>query len=283
MDSPTVSSIGHEPWDAPWWKPLCGDWVTLVYIVSIHVLGVVGLAAFPSPGWRILLVMFMLLFVGGLGVTVGYHRELAHHALRLHPIARHVLIFCAMFTGSGAPASWTASHRQHHAYAETPEDISSPSTGGFWWAHLRWLWQARKAPTERWCPDLEKPEYRFWHDAQLSVIALSMFCGLPFGPVAFFWLGPVRLVYSLHAQCFSNSIAHMRPDRKEGEDSSRNLVWLGAMQLLQGENWHHNHHAQPGAARLGLRPWQIDVGWYTIMLLERLGLATKIRRPTVLP
>ena len=57
-----------------------------------------------------------------------------------------------------------------------------------------------------------------------------------------------RLVASLHVQCFVNSIAHMRPDRGPGEDSSQNIAWLGILHMFQGENWHGNHHARPAAA-----------------------------------
>jgi stearoyl-CoA desaturase (delta-9 desaturase) len=220
-----------------------------------------------------------MMWLGAMGVTVAYHRAIAHGALRLHPIPRHILIFLAMFGGSGAPSSWTANHRQHHSRVETPEDISSPWIGGFWWAHLRWLWQTGQVPVARWCPDLDKPEYRFWTRMQIPVLAVSMFIGLAFGLEAFFWFGPIRLLYIMHAQCFVNSSAHMRPGRKDGEDSSQNLVWLGVFQWFQGENWHGNHHAKPGVAQFGWRRWQVDFGWYTILLLERLGLATNVRRP----
>ena len=278
--APIVSSLGPEPWNARWWNVARGEWSTFTYIIAIHVLAVIGLIAFPLPGWRIAIAALILAWVGGMGVTIGYHRALAHVSLRLHPAIRHMLIFFAMFSGSGAPQSWTANHRQHHSRVETNEDISSPWIGGFWWAHLRWLWQTGALPMQRWCPDLDKTEYRFWTYAQMPVLALSLFGGLLFGPAAFFWLGPIRLVYALHGQCFVNSIAHMRPGRKDGEDSSQNLVWLGAMQFFQGENWHANHHAKPWSARFGWRWRQIDFGWYAIVLLERLGLATKVRRPT---
>ena len=36
-----------------------------------------------------------------------------------------------------------------------------------------------------------------------------------------------------------------------GEDSGRNVPWLALWHGLQGENWHRNHHARPGAAPLG--------------------------------
>jgi fatty-acid desaturase len=279
MEAPILSSLGIEPWKAPWWKPAAGEWTTFLYIVAMHILAVIGIIAFPLPGWRILAAWVAITWMGGIGVTIGYHRAIAHASLRLHPVIRHILIFLAMFAGSGAPASWTANHRQHHSRVETPEDISSPWIGGFWWAHLRWLWQSGELPLQRWCPDLDKPEYRFWTHAQIPVLALSICGGLAFGPAAFFWLGPIRLVYALHAQCFVNSSAHMRRGRKDGEDSSQNLAWLGVMQFFQGESWHANHHEKPWTAKFGWRPLQIDVGWYAIVLLERFGLATKVRRP----
>ncbi len=282
MSSAIESSLGPEPWKAPWWKPAAGDRSTFFYIITIHVLAAIGVIAFPVPHWPVFLITFGVAWLGGLGVTVGYHRALAHTSLRLHPVVRHLLIFFAMFNGSGAPASWTANHRQHHSRVETSEDISSPWIGGFWWAHLRWLWQAGKVPLSRWSPDLDKPQYSFWTRIQVPLLALSLFGGLPFGLAAFFWFGPMRLVASLHAQCFVNSIAHMRAERRPGEDSSQNIAWLAFLQFFQGENWHGNHHSKPWSAQFGWRFWQVDIGWYAIWFLELLGLASNVRRPNAL-
>jgi fatty-acid desaturase len=281
QEAPIVSTLGPEPWKAPWWKPSKGEGVVFFYIVGIHVLALIGLILFPVPGWKIMAATLALAWLGGLGVTVGYHRALAHTAVRLHPVVRHFLIFFAMFNGSGSPDSWTANHRQHHAKVETPEDISSPWIGGFWWSHLRWLWQAGNVPVRRWAPDLDRRQYRFWSRIQIPMLAVSLFGGLIWGPAAFFWLGPMRLVASLHAQCFVNSIAHMRADRKPGEDSSQNITWLALVHFLQGENWHGNHHSKPSSAKFGWRPWQIDFGWYTIVALEKLGLAKSVKRPSL--
>ena len=75
----------------------------------------------------------------------------------------------------------------------------------------------------------------------------------------FFWMGAIRLVYSLHMQCFVNSLTHL--GHSEDGDSSQNVWWLGPFQMTAwGENWHRNDHSNAGSARFGLRWWQVDIG-----------------------
>lgn len=50
--------------------------------------------------------------------------------------------------------------------------------------------------------------------------------------------------------------------------------------LAFGEGWHNNHHAFEDSCRHGLKWWQIDMTWYLILLLEKLGLASKLRYPS---
>ena len=276
------SPVETPPWTWPWWRPNAGQQMTFLWVVLIHMTAAVGLVMCPLPGWPIFLTAGALTWMGGLGTTVCYHRTLAHRALRLHPVVREVLIFFAMYNGSGAPLSWTANHRLHHATADTPEDISSPRVGGFWWAHLRWLWQATPASPARYCPDLKEASYRTWAALQVPLLAVSFFGGLPFGIAAFFWLGAIRLVFALHGQCFVNSVSHLRPGTLVGEDSSQNVRWLALWHCFQGENWHRNHHARPGSARFGWTATQVDIGWWVIVGLEQLGLATEVRRPRIL-
>ena len=270
----------YQPWKQPWWRPTKGDELFFAWIVLIHVGAIAGLVLAPLPGWRVLVGAGILHFLGGLGTTVCYHRAIAHKSVKLHPVIRNILTFFALMNGSGSPLSWAAYHRLHHAKSDTPEDISSPRVGGFWWSHLRWLWQAGSAPISRYCKDIDKPEYQVWTRIQLPLVILSFCAGLPFGLAAFFWVGPIRLTLALHAQCFVNSICHMRPDAGPNEATAKNVRWLSLMHFFQGENWHQNHHDRPGSARLGWTPLQFDIGWYTILLLEKLGLATNVRRPS---
>jgi fatty-acid desaturase len=273
------SALAPVPgWEWPWWRTTRHDRMVLPWFILIHATALAGLILFPLPGWRILAGAVALSWIGGIGTTVCYHRALAHRAVKLNQWVETALIFFAIFNGSGLPLTWVASHRIHHANADGEGDVSSPARHGFWWAHLRWLWQAEMPAIGKFCPDMADRSYRIWPALQPPILALSFFGGLFFGWAAFFWLGAIRLVFSLHAQCFVNSVCHTEPDVPVGSDSSRNVRWLGAMQFFQGENWHRNHHARPALARLG-RDWrQPDVGYAAIWLLEKLGLATEVKR-----
>jgi fatty-acid desaturase len=272
----------HSPWKQPWWRAAPGDGPTLFWMILLHIGAIAGLILTPLPGWKIVAVAAGLHFLGGLGTTVCFHRALAHKSVKLNPVVRDVLTFFAMLNGSGSPLSWTANHRLHHAKSDTPDDVSSPRIGGFWWSHLRWLWQAGAAPVTKYCKDLNTPSYRIWNKVQIPLIALGFLIGAPFGLAAFFWLGPIRMAFALHAQCFVNSACHLRKNVPEGESTALNLRWLALMHFFQGENWHQNHHDRPGSAHLGWRSnAHVDLGWYTILLLEKVGLAKDVRRPTI--
>jgi stearoyl-CoA desaturase (delta-9 desaturase) len=65
------------------------------------------------------------------------------------------------------------------------------------------------------------------------------------------------------------------------DDLSTNCWWVGL--LAWGEGWHNNHHAFPKSARHGLRPWEIDMTWWALCVLEKLGLAKDIKVAQLIP
>jgi stearoyl-CoA desaturase (delta-9 desaturase) len=85
----------------------------------------------------------------------------------------------------------------------------------------------------------------------------------------------MRTVVGLHATWLVNSATHSWGTRRfQTRDLSTNSWWVAI--LTFGEGWHNNHHAHPVSARHGLKWYEIDLNWYGIWALKKLGLAKKI-------
>ena len=85
----------------------------------------------------------------------------------------------------------------------------------------------------------------------------------------------MRTVVGLHATWLVNSATHVWGSRRfQTRDLSTNN-WFVAI-LTFGEGWHNNHHAHPTSARHGLKWYEIDMNWYGIWALKKLGLAHQI-------
>jgi stearoyl-CoA desaturase (delta-9 desaturase) len=132
----------------------------------------------------------------------------------------------------------------------------------------------------------DDPFYRFlqrtWMLQQLPV-ALLLFAigGVPW----LVWGICVRVTTGVSMHWFVGYICHSHGPQSwivnQGAIQAHNVPWAAIPSM--GESWHNNHHAFPASARHGLYPGQIDLGYRFILLLGRLGLASKIQTPQVLP
>ena len=236
----------------------------------------------------------------GLGVTVGFHRMLAHKTFDAPEPVRAVLAVAGSMSLEMTAIDWAATHRRHHAYSDKPGDPHSPHLQaengwrgvlkGLWYAHMGWLFSNERTDRQRWTPDLLKdptimrisalfPVFvvtSFVMPAVLGLVITRSFTGML---TAFLWGGLAR-IFLLHHVTFSiNSLCHFFGKRPyETKERSVN-VWPLAL-LSFGESWHNNHHAFPGSAYLGLRGWQPDPGKWLLHVLAAVGLARNIKRPT---
>jgi fatty-acid desaturase len=76
-----------------------------------------------------------------------------------------------------------------------------------------------------------------------------------------------------------NSFPHVYGYRNyETNDNSRNN-FVVAM-LTSGEGWHNNHHADPNSSSNTHRWWEFDLTFLFLRLLELVGLAWNVKRPS---
>ena len=206
-------------------------------------------------------------------------------------------------SAQGPVIQWASIHRRHHKYSDRPEDPHSPLAHinpevshfwevlhGLWWGQVGWMFNSDVTNTVLFAKDLLRDReiskvnrlYLTWVVLGLVIPTLlgglltQSWLGLLEGLL---WGGLLRIFLVNHAFWTINSLSHWYGHRSfNTEDNSQNTPFLALVNF--GEAWHNNHHAFPYSAILGLKWWQIDLGGYVILILQRLGLVWDVKVPT---
>ncbi|MGI9036966.1 MAG: acyl-CoA desaturase [Pyrinomonadaceae bacterium] len=256
------------------------NWVTIIPIVIFHILAAAALFTFSWSNLAAFFVMWWL--TGSLGIGLGFHRQLTHRSFQTPKWVEHLLAVFGSMALQGSPNDWVATHRVHHAFCETDKDPHSPRHGTYW-AHVGWVTIGTSQDNaeeveKRFIPDLLKDKFlvtlsKYWY---LPIIVSSLVLLAIGGFSMVLWGTFLSVTLGWHFTWFVNSITHVWGSRRfETPDDSTNNGLVAAVSF--GEGWHNNHHAHPASARHGLAWYEFDLNWIQIKILEKLGLAWKVK------
>ncbi len=283
----TSQQAASQPKPDRWSRGL--DWPVVIWIGVLHLAAIPAFFLFTWQGFFSFLFLYWL--TGGVGICLGYHRQLTHMSFQTYRPIRWLLAFLGGLAGEGSAARWVANHRKHHAFSDQEEDPHSPRHGGLW-SHMLWFcpFQSReeeKILIGKYAPDMARdPVIAFLHKTfllwpwlvGLTLLAIGwsvwdVYTGVSMMAWGLFF----RMVFVFHITWFVNSATHMWGYRNyQTEDDSTNLWWVGL--LAFGEGWHNNHHAYQRLAAHGHRWWEIDLTYGMICVMEKLGLAWNVVR-----
>ena len=234
----------------------------------------------------------VLYFLRMFFVTGGYHRYFSHRTFKTSRVFQFVLAFLAQTSAQKGVLWWSANHRIHHKYSDTENDPHSMKQYGFWFSHIGWI-MVPDYETTRYdlVKDLAKYPELVWIDRFHLVpsIILALGCMMLGGVVnggsiahtfsagwSTLWVGFFLSTVILYHATFSiNSLMHrFGRQRYRTGDESRNSLWLALISL--GEGWHNNHHYYQRATRQGFFWWEVDITFYLLKLLERIGLVWEL-------
>lgn len=270
------------------------DWIRLIPFAGLHLacLGVIWV------GWSTVAVGVAagLYALRMFALTAFYHRYFAHRAYRTHRITQFLFALLGNSAVQRGPLWWAAHHRHHHRHSDTAQDWHSPVQHGFLQSHMGWFLSRGGFFT---CidqiPDLMAyPELR-WLDRFNNLTPLLLAVGLyalgvwlahvwprsgTSGPQMLVWGFFISTITLFHGSVTINSLAHRFGTRRYAtRDNSRNN-WFLAL-LTFGEGWHNNHHHFPGAARQGVRWWELDLTWCGLKLMQACGLVWDLKKAPV--
>jgi stearoyl-CoA desaturase (delta-9 desaturase) len=248
---------------------------------------------FTAVDGALLGVMYL---VTALGVEGGLHRFFSHRAFAAGPAVTAWWGVTGSMAAQGPVVFWVATHRIHHAFADTDRDPHSPrpigdgrlaGLRGLWHGHAGWLFRVRRENWSKHVPDLLANRtvmtVNRWYFAWVLLgLALPTALGglltwSAGGAVGgLLWGGLARIFLLDQVTWGVNSIGHTLGSRPyPTRDNSRNVAPLAPFSI--GGSWHNNHHSRPSLATNRHAFWQIDVTGAFIRVLDRFGLVFDVR------
>lgn len=244
------------------------------------------------------LAVCLLVFVASYSLiivttSIGYHRGLAHGAVRIHPLFRRLLLASGCWLTGIDPKAWVVMHRLHHAASDTPDDPHSPMNVGA----LGILGEQLRS-YNRVLLGLERNEEKYTSLGRDLERSWPIRSGMWFLPYLLHIGAAVAIVaasgaWLLAAAYFAgmmshviqgglvNTLGHAVGGRNfDLPDNSRNNH--AAAWLILGEGLQNNHHRYPSSARFSYRKPEVDPGYLVCRVLERLGVL-RIERRTLMP
>jgi stearoyl-CoA desaturase (delta-9 desaturase) len=212
-----------------------------------------------------IIALFIYVIKGTIASAV-IHRRLSHKSYNMNKYLEYFLATIAVAGTNASPISWVAVHRQHHHYADQPNDPHSP-------LHI----PIQKIMLSRfdninllYAKDLLKSKFYYvlhkWHWVSTLVVIAILYCIDP-RAIIYAWLIPIFL------QTFSGSFVNIANHSKLGyrnydtSDTSYNNILMGY--LLFGEGWHNNHHNNPTNPNFGQKWWEFDLGYQMIKIIRK--------------
>ncbi len=260
------------------------DWLRITPFLLLHVaaLGTI----FTGAGFVAVGTAIGLYFVRLFAITGFYHRYFSHRAYKTNRFWQFVFAILGNAAAQRGPLWWATHHRFHHKHADETVDRHSPRQRGFLWSHTGWFTARNNFRTDlESVRDLAKYPELVFLDRFAGLVPALLFAAL-YG--VGFWAehsaphlrtnglqmltwGILSTVVLYHVTYTINSLAHVYGKRRyQTTDDSRNNLWLALLTL--GEGWHNNHQRYQASARNGFFAREIDVTWYALKLLERIGV-----------
>ena len=278
------------------WLPVF-SWLKVILTIPM-----LALFIFYYFSWPLLIAAFLYsMIIMGTHGTIWHHRYCTHGS---YTFSNKFWRFITQnLTISMIPEEiYVISHHVHHAKSDMPGDPYN-AFGGFLYCFLADVnhqpiakdlseqdyYRATRLMKHTGIQPNTYAQYLKWGSiANPARTVLSTLLNWGFWYVAFYLIGGHGLactlfgaagIWAVGVRTF-NYEGHgkgkdMRKDNCDynRKDMSINQLWPG---LVAGE-WHNNHHLFPKSARTGFLPHQVDIAWYYIHVMYKLGAISNYR------
>ncbi len=277
------------------------DWINFSFVFGFILFSIIGvplyyLLADQSPDWRPWALCFVLYWMTGMGITMGYHRYFSHKTFKTNSFVSFVMMLLGTMSLQNSVIKWSNDHRVHHRLTDKEGDPYNASYG-FLWSHILWIFYSEKytdrghskaelqeefsmvkdliaSPVLRW-----QHRYYFWLTSLLNVfIPIGFAYALGGSFIEYFIVAGIFRIFIVHQSTFFiNSLAHLIGERPYNAFESARDSFICSI-LAFGEGYHNYHHSHPTDYRNGLKFYHFDPTKWIIYGLSLVGMTSSLKR-----
>jgi len=267
------------------WEPVRSIWFSAMSIGAL----VGGALTFSWEAlWLYIASTIVVLLFGH---SLGSHRKLIHDSYQCPRWLERLFVYLGVQVGLAGPLGLLHQHELRDYAQRQPQCHPFLRHGtGFWkdaWWQLHCDLNLAAPPALHLESRIADDQfYRFLERTWMLQHLLVALVFFQWGGWAFvFWGICARVATGVFGHWLIGYFAHnhgpMYHEVLGAAVQGHNVRWVSL--LTMGESWHNNHHAFPGAARLGLRRGEWDPGWWVLVALEKIGLVSGCVLPSDLP
>jgi stearoyl-CoA desaturase (Delta-9 desaturase) len=255
--------------------------VTLITLVAVPLFGY-----FHGYGWIDLAMFAVLYMFTGLGITVGYHRLVAHRSFNCSHWVKASLLIAGGWALENSAFNWARDHIRHHSTCDQEDDPYN-ATRGFWYSHCGWIFYKDPPRDDRYESRLRQDpvvmwQHRYYVPIMLSGLAVPFVVGFVYngwiaGLGCFLFAGIARIFFVLNSTFCINSICHLWGAQPHTRADSSRDSWLVSL-VTFGEGYHNFHHAHQRDYRNGPRWYNFDPSKWVIFGMSTVGVAWNLCR-----
>ena len=271
------------------------SWLMVIFMLPFFYFFLTRYISIPL----VLLFLLYAMIIMSTHGTIWFHRFCTHNSYSFsHKIWRFITQNLVIKTFP--EEIYVISHHVHHAKSDEAGDPYN-STAGFWYCMLS------DVNHQSLAKDLSESDYnkaaqmmqhtgvvinsyqqfKDYGSVAHPLYTVALWLGnWAFWFAAFYLLGGFALVCTMFSAAMFwfvfvrafNYTGHGKGEEKhvDGVDYDRSNLSINQLRpgLFSGE-WHNNHHLYPGSARSGFLNYQLDLAWYYIFGLYKLGLVNQ--------
>src|SRR3970040_386196 len=155
-----------------------GIWTAILFctITMGAVIGISLYGYFYHYTWLDWSLFGLLNVVSGLGITVGYHRLMAHRSFDCPNWVKGLLLIGGAWALQNSAIKWASDHLRHHAHCDEEKDPYNAQQG-FWHSHCGWLFTPDRYADPKYATRVANDPVAIWQHQHYPLLVLTGLAG----------------------------------------------------------------------------------------------------------